>query len=357
MKVGLIVYGDLDLVSGGNFFDRRLVEHLRSRGHDVEIIALADGSYVRHLTQNFKPGLKRKLSSSGFDVLLQDELTHPSLFLLNQRLRRRLPCPIVAIVHHLRSSEDRPERHRERYRRVEKRYLESVDAFVFNSHTTRESVEFLMQKKTRNVVATPGGDRFQAGLSREDIERRASEEGPLRLLSVGNLIPRKRLHVLLDVLGGLRGAPWTLDVVGSDEMDRRYAETIERRVESLDLGAKVSMHGTLDGERLAEMFRRAQLFVLPSSYEGFGIVYLEAMAFGLPVIAGAAGASDEIVQHDATGFLVPTDDTFSLQLQLQRVIEDRELLAQLSVTAFERFSDHPTWEQSMTSIEELLTAL
>ena len=96
------------------------------------------------------------------------------------------------------------------------------------------------------------------------------------------------------------------------------------------------------------------MLVVPSSYEGFGIVYLEAMAFGLAVIAGAAGATDEIVLHESTGFLVPPDDTFSLRLQLERVIGDRALLAQLSVTAFETFKNHATWEQSMTSIEEHL---
>ncbi len=102
------------------------------------------------------------------------------------------------------------------------------------------------------------------------------------------------------------------------------------------------------------------MLVVPSSYEGFGIVYLEAMAFGLPVIAGAAGAADEIVLHESTGFLVPPDDTFSLRLQLERVIDqggDRALLAQLSVTAFETFSHHATWEQSMTRLEDLLKEL
>lgn len=357
MKVGLIVYGDLDLVSGGNLYDRMLVEHLRHHGHDVDIVSLAHGSYARHLLQNFKLGLERRLARSGFDVLLQDELTHPSLFRFNERLRARGSCPIVSIVHHLRSSEDHAQRQLEWYRRVEKRYLESVDAFVFNSHTTRESVEFLLQKKTHNVVATPGGDRLRSELTRDEVARRAGEAGPLRLLFVGNLIPRKRLHVLLTVLGEMRDAAWTLDIVGSTDVDRSYAREIEQQLQRLELAPKVSLHGTLGGELLAERYRSAQMLVVPSSYEGFGIVYLEAMAFGLPVIAGAAGAADEIVEHDATGFLVPPDDTFSLRLQLERAIDDRESLTQLSVKTLERFADHATWEQSMTRIEDFLTAL
>ena len=354
MKVGLIVYGDLGLVSGGNLYDQMLVEHLRGRGHSVDIVSLAHGSYARHLLQNYSPGLRRFLSRAGYDVLISDELVHPSLVRLNGRLRRTVSYRLVSIVHHLRSSEDHPPRHNDFYRRVEKRYLESIDAFVFNSHTTRESVEALLQKKTRNVVATPGGDRLAVGLSRDEIQQRAGEEGPLRLLFVGNLIPRKRLHVLLDVLGEIRDAPWRLDIVGSLDMDRGYVGSVRAQVERLALGSKVTLHGTLDGERLAESYREAQMLVVPSSYEGFGIVYLEAMAFGLAVIAGAAGAADEIVLHESTGFLVPPDDRLSLRLHLERVIGDRALLAQLSVRAFETFRDHATWEQSMTSIEELL---
>ena len=357
MKVGLIVYGDLDLVSGGNLYDQMLVEHLRGRGHSVDIVSLAHGSYAHHLLQNYSPGLRRSLSRAGYDVLISDELVHPSLVRLNERLRRAAFYPLVSIVHHLRSSEDHPPWQNNVYRRVEKRYLESIDAFVFNSHTTRESVEALLQKKTRSVVATPGGDRLAVGLARGEIERRAGEEGPLRLLFVGNLISRKRLHVLLDVLGELREAPWQLDIVGSLDMDRGYVRRVGAQIERLALGSKVSLHGTLDGESLAECYRGAQMLVVPSSYEGFGIVYLEAMAFGVPVIAGAAGATDEIVVHESTGFLVPPDDRFSLRLQLERVIGDRALLARLSVTAFETFRDHATWEQSMTSIDDLLKGL
>lgn len=357
MRVGLIVYGDLDLVSGGNLYDGMLVEHLRSRGHEVEIVSLPHGSYARHLAQNFKPGLLRRLAMARFDVLVQDELIHPSVFHLNERLRRRVSYPLVAIVHHLRSSEHRPAWQNEWYRRVEKRYLQPLDAFIFNSETTMQSVEALLQKKTANVVATPGGDRLRAGLSREDVGRRSRERGPLRLLFVGNVIPRKGLHVLLESLGELRDRSWVLDIVGSFEMDETYAKRIRAQIETLDLGAKITMHGMLDGENLAASYRRAHLLVVPSSWEGFGIVYLEAMGFGLPVIAGAAGATDEIVQHEATGFLVPPNDPVTLRRQLERFLEDRELLTRMSLAAFERFGSFPTWEASMRRAEELLVRL
>ena len=356
VKFGLVVYGSLDLVSGGNLYDRMLVEHLRGQGHEVDTISLPHGSYVRHLLQNFSPSLNWSLAGD-FDVLVSDELVHPSLVRVNERLKRKAACPLVSIVHHLRSSEDHPPRLNDLYRRIEKRYLQSLDAFVFNSETTRESVEALLQKKTKNVVATPGGNRLESKLSRAEIQERATAEGTLRLLFVGNLIPRKRLHVLVDVLGELRDASWELDVVGGADMDPDYASERRAQIEKLGLGSKVSLHGTLDGESLAQRYREAHMLVVPSAYEGFGIVYLEAMSFGLPVIAGAAGATDEIVRHESTGFLVPPDDTFSLRLQLQRVLGDRALLAQMSMNALQAFGDHATWEQSMSSIEALLIEL
>lgn len=357
MRVGFIVYGDLEAVSGGNLYDQMLVEHLRGSGHEVDIISLAHGSYVRHLLQNLAPGLHSWVGRRDYDVLVSDELVHPSLVRLNEAVKREGACPLVSVVHHLRSSEDHHPRLNQLYRRVEKRYLEAIDAFVFNSETTRESVEELLQKKTHNVVAKPGGDRLEPRLSRGEIQERASSEGPLKLLFVGNVIPRKRLNVLLAVLGELRDAAWQLDVVGRLDMDTGHVREIRAQIEKLGLGSKIQLHGTLDAEHLATRYRDAHMLVVPSAYEGFGIVYLEAMSFGLPVIAGAAGATDEIVRHESTGFLVPPDDTFSLRLQLQRVLSDRELLARMSVNALEAFGDHATWEQSMSSIEALLVEL
>lgn len=356
MQIALVVYGGLDAVSGGNLYDRKLVERLRRSGHEVEIVSLAQRGYLVDLAQNFSPFLKRRLADPSFDLLVQDELVHPSLAFLNRPLAEA-GGHRVAIVHHLRSSEERPDWQNRFYRRVERRYLASVDAFVFNSHTTRETVEALLSKKTRSVVATPGGDRFRRRMTPGDVDRRAREDGPLRLLFVGNVIPRKGLELLVEALSSLKEYHFSLDVVGSLDVDRSCASRVLRSIASHQLTDRVRFHGSLDGESLEERFREAQLFVVPSSYEGFGIVYLEAMAFGLPVIACASGATDEVVLHESTGYLVPPGDPAILARRIESFLEDRELLAHMSVEAFAAFSDHPGWEESMTRIEEFLLAL
>ena len=105
MRIGLVIYGNLDTLSGGYLYDRKLVEFLRDEGDEVEIISIPWRNYAAHLTDNFSPSLLGRLDSPNFDVLIQDELNHPSLFLLNRRLKSLVNYPIISIVHHLRSCE------------------------------------------------------------------------------------------------------------------------------------------------------------------------------------------------------------------------------------------------------------
>ena len=127
MHVGLLIYGSLDTVSGGFIYDRNLVRYLREAGDRVDVISLPWRRYGLSLLDNLNAGLRRRLTQAAFDVLLEDELVHPSCFWLNQRLRPRLSYPVIAIVHHLRCRERHPALMRRLYRRVEKRYLASVD--------------------------------------------------------------------------------------------------------------------------------------------------------------------------------------------------------------------------------------
>jgi glycosyltransferase involved in cell wall biosynthesis len=174
---------------------------------------------------------------------------------------------------------------------------------------------------------------------------------------VGNLIPRKGLHVLLDALASLANQDWLLTVVGGPELDPPYARAIHSRIAALGLAGKIEMLGTLTGEELAAHLRESHLLAVPSSYEGFGIVYLEAMRFGLPVIASAAGGAREIVSHGVNGFLAPPGDTATLSRLLKSLLENRDLLARLSLAALTHAASQPTWEGSAAKVREFLMAL
>jgi len=357
MKIGLLIYGSLETLSGGYLYDRELAAHLEQEGDAVQVISLPWRDYARHLGDNLSPALFERLKGLDVDVMLQDELNHPSLFWTNQRLRRRLTYPNVAIVHHLRSSERRPTWQNRLYARVESAYLRSVDGFVFNSHTTQTAVEALAGAGRPAVVAYPAADHLNAQIEDEEIVRRARRAGPLVLLFVGNLIPRKGLHTLLEALARLPQNAFKLDVAGSLSVDPAYAAAIQRRITALDLDASVHLHGALSGAALVELYRRAHALALPSSYEGFGIVYLEAMGFGLPCIATTAGAAGEVIADDQTGWLIPPEDASALAGRLQRLAGDSGLLERMSLAARQRYLAHPTWEQTADKVKDFLRDL
>lgn len=344
MRIGLIIYGSLDTLSGGYLYDRKLVEYLRSQGDTVEVISLPWRNYAAHLTDNFRFRLP-----SNLDVLIQDELNHPSLVFAN---RGRHPYPIVSLVHHLRCSELRPKWQNAFYRVVEKQYLRSVDGFIFNSQTTKSVVHGLLVNGKPSIVAYPPTDRFgEAILEEEIIERAKSEE--LRILFLGNVIERKGLHTLLKAVS-IQPSAFRMDIVGSLDSESEYAKKMQGFITANDLSSFVFLHGPLDNEPLIEKLRQAHMLVVPSSYEGFGIVYLEGMCFGLPAVGTTAGAAGEIITDGVDGFLIGPEDVNLLAGRLKVMNERRDVLIRMSLAARKRYLRQPRWEQSAGGIREFL---
>ena len=359
LNLGLLIYGSLDTPSGGYLYDRLLVRHLENHGHRVTVVSLPWRNYLRHLGDNLNPQVVHRLLDPGVDLWIQDELNHPSLFLLNRRLKALLPeVPLISLVHHLRSDERHPRPLLPLYRAVERAYLRSVDAFVFNSRTTQRQVASLRGGPLPpHIVAYPGGDRLRPQADPAFIRARAHEPGPLRVLFLGNLIPRKGLHVLLQALARLRPEEAVLEVVGGEHFDPDYARRMRRLAQRPALRGRVRFHGYLDDEPLRRRLRWAQVLAVPSRYEGFGIVYLEAMGFGLPVLAGERGAAWEFVIEGENGFLLPAregDAVAHLATLLRRLHHDRDTLASMGLAARRRYEAHPTWEASLSRIRAFL---
>ncbi len=105
MKVGLVIYGSLEILTGGFIYDRKLVDYIQSKGASVEVFSLPWRDYASHLTDNLSFRFLKRLRSANCDLLLEDELNHPSLLLANSFLNHSAKYPIVSIVHHLRCSE------------------------------------------------------------------------------------------------------------------------------------------------------------------------------------------------------------------------------------------------------------
>lgn len=358
MRVGLLIYGSLDTISGGFLYDRQLVRALQLAGHTVDIVSIPWRTYASHLTDNWSPRLVQQLRRASFDLLLQDELNHPSLAWLNRRLQGKIRYPIISIVHHLRSCERHSPFLLPLYRWVERQYLQGVDGFLFNSNSTRATVMALAPNTKPQLVAYPAADHRQPPSTAEVaaiVQTRVAQQGPLRILFVGNVIARKGLHHLLRSLVLVDRSLWHLRVVGSLTVDRRYVAQIRQQLDQWALTAQVTLEGAVPDEAITLAYRNSDLFAAPA-YEGFGIVYLEAMSFGLPVVAATEGAAYELVTDSETGYLIDPSDYATLAAKITQLARDREQLLRLSKRARERYVSHPTWRQTFAPTLDWLVA-
>ncbi len=356
MRIGLLIYGEMETLSGGYLYNRKLVSYLRSQGEQVEIISLPPRNYWRHLSDNFNNACHQHIAAAKVDILIQDAMVHPSVVLLNRHLSQQLKIPIVTLVHLLSSFDHHPWYSRWFYHAIERHYLKSVSGVIANSQTTLKQVSGLLNNQLPpHCIAVPAGDHFpDLSINLDAISQKVQAPGPLKILVVGNVIRRKGLHVLIKALGELYAADFQVTVAGRLDMEPDYVEEIQKLIQSAHLQNQVILKGPIQDQSLADLYLQHHLMVLPSAYESYGIVYVEAQQFGLPVIGTTAGAAKEIIKHGDNGYLIAVEDHQALANLLQQLHDDRELLLTLSRNALAAFERHPIWDESSEIIRQYL---
>ncbi len=257
---------------------------------------------------------------------------------------------LVALVHHPLALETglAPERAAS-LRDAEVRALAQARLILVTSPFTATLLGDWGVSPGRLRVVEPGTDPAPIA--------QGSGSGPLRLLCVASLTPRKGHDLLLQALAGLRDRSWHLDCVGSLDRDPAWAQGLIRRRDELGLAGRVSLLGALGDEELAGRYEAADLFVLPSRFEGYGMVFAEALARGLPILASRAGAVGATVPPEA-GLLVPADDSAALGQALGRLMADPALRRRLAQGARAAGLGLPTWRDAVAAfaaaLEEVL---
>ena len=149
----------------------------------------------------------------------------------------------------------------------------------------------------------PGTDRV--------LPDRSAIAGTIMLLSVGAVVPRKGYDILLAAVAQLKHAPWRLVIVGDRTRSPATAHELDDAVIRLELSDRVRFTGAVSAAELAEFYGAADLFVLSSRFEGFGMALTEAVSYGLPIVATLAGAIPDTLPAGA-GILVAPDDAGAL---------------------------------------------
>jgi glycosyltransferase involved in cell wall biosynthesis len=264
MRMGLVIYGSLDTLSGGYLYDRQLVAALHRRQHEVAVYARPWRSYANHLGDNVNQAWLEELRTAPVELMLQDELNHPSLLRANLRLRGRLPYKIVALVHHLRCCEpEHPPLLRFLYAQIERLYLNSVDAVLCNSHTTMAAVTDRLWRPLPTHVAAPGANHLPAPVESPAV---VTADGGLRVLAVGNVSRRKQIHVVVAALCQLPAAVrWSLTIAGRTDVEPGYTAQVQAQIAAGAAAARVTWAGRLTDDELVAAYRSHDLLALPIS--------------------------------------------------------------------------------------------
>ncbi len=192
-----------------------------------------------------------------------------------------------------------------------------------------------------------------------DTTRSLSLRAPLApgdnvaLLCVATLIPRKGHQILLDALAPLRALRWSLRCVGSATRDAATVRALAAQARALALDERVAFVGEVAPAGMPGEYARADLFVLATRYEGYGMAVAEALAHGVPVLATRTGAIAELVPPDA-GVLVAPDDAPGFAAALAGLLQAPSRIAALAQGARRVRATLPGWQDAVLLFEQAL---
>lgn len=183
---------------------------------------------------------------------------------------------------------------------------------------------------------------------RKPKEKAESSES-LNLLFVGQLHYRKGLRYLIEAFSKLKHPSKKLTIVGP--------KTAVTGLEGVSIPEQVEFTGPLKGEALSRCYSEADVFILPSVEDGFGLVVGEALAFGLPIVVTSTAGASELITSGKEGFIVPPADSEALREILQQLADDAELRTRTARAAFESIQTLPSWRDAASNVVEGLKCL
>jgi glycosyltransferase involved in cell wall biosynthesis len=327
-------------VSGGNLYDQRVRDGLRESKWDVRMLPISDAGVTPvALALSQLPDGALTLVDGLLTVRESDALVAHS-----HRLRVVVLAHMVASV----TLEAIPDEPRGSVIDREREALRAAKRIITTSGWTRaELISLDLAEPDNVVVATPGTEPAAQTV--------ASRTGG-RLLCVGVVAPHKGQDLLVRALGRLTEIDgWTCTFAGSVSASAGFTRELARTIRLNGLASRTTFTGVLDGTRLDDAYSRADLVVVPSRNESFGMVVTEALARGIPVLATRVGGIPEAIAGSPAAVLVPPEDPWALEVVLRQWMVSAERRTELRTAAAEARGMTRPWSATVAVIASILT--
>ncbi|HZA82022.1 MAG TPA: glycosyltransferase family 4 protein, partial [Actinomycetes bacterium] len=334
LTVSLVTLGDPGRLTGGYRYHRRMAELAPACGARVDFVSFPDRPFP--LPALAGPAV---LGRARADVVALDSIAAAFLspWLRDERV------PVVGSLHQPPGGIDHGPVRRTLQARLDRRAWRRARLLIVASQALGDEVAAQGYPPERIRVVPPGRD-MPAPSGHPPVDLRRGRR--TSLLCVANWVERKGILDLLEATARLPDRLATLHLAGDDQADPRYGARVQARLARPDLAGRVVVHGPVPAERVAVLYREADVFVLPSLREPFGTVWGEAMAAGLPVVGWRAGNLPHLATDGREGLLVTPGDVAGLSHALRRLAEDEDLRRRLAAAAGRRAAARPTWAQS-----------
>ena len=341
-----VVPGDPETRTGGYIYNNRIAAELETFGWRTDVTGLggrfpeADDAAVRSA---------QACLSSFHDsaIVVMDGLALSAIPEVVRAQAQRLR--LVALIHLPLCDETGLDDDMQRvYREREVAALANVERIIVTSDFMVRRLGELGVNPGNVRVARPGTDAAPLASG--------SDEPGMHMVSVATITPRKRHDVLVRALGELREYDWRLTCVGDCERDPAWSSQILQLVEQIGAGDRISFVGVKAGDELAAHYDAADLFVLASEFESFGMVFTEALARGLPIVATTGGAIPDTIPGKACK-LVPPGDVAAMQTALSGVLNSDGTLETLKAGAVAARERLPGWTESAATFDGHLREL
>jgi glycosyltransferase involved in cell wall biosynthesis len=341
VRASFVIPGDLSLPTGGYAYDRRVLALAGAHGLDLRQVAVP-GSFPMPDETDIAATLAAIAAEPADSVVMVDGLAFGAM---PGDAIARIKQDIVALVHHpLWLEAGLPEGRRIYLRQTERMALAFAERVIVTSPMTGRIVaEDFGYPPERIAVAEPGTDR---------AARARGGDGPPHLLAVGSIVPRKGYPVLIAALADLRDLPWRLTIAGGvrDEVEMARVRQI---VEATGLGARITMAGAVTEGALDALYDSADIFVMPSLFEGYGMVLAEAMARGLPIVCTTGGAAAQTAPDAAARKVAPgKPDAF--RDGLAGLLRDPALRRVMADASWAHGQTLPDWNETTARIAAVL---